>query len=300
MTAKIIDGKATALEIREEVAEGVREGVARGHRPPGLATILVGDNPASAVYVRNKNRACAEAGFHSVKVELDAETPQERLLEQIAALNADPAVDGILCQLPLPPRMDESAVIMALDPEKDVDGFHPINAGRLSTGLPGFVPCTPLGCQQLLIRHGIPTEGRHVVVLGRSNIVGTPMALLMIRKGEGANTTVTICHSRTADLPGACRLGDILIVAIGRARFVTAEFVKPGATVIDVGINRIDDPSTKSGKRLVGDVDFDAVLPIAGAITPVPGGVGPMTIAMLLSNTIESWRGRMGAKVQCH
>ncbi|HOE97516.1 MAG TPA: tetrahydrofolate dehydrogenase/cyclohydrolase catalytic domain-containing protein, partial [Candidatus Sumerlaeota bacterium] len=204
----------------------------------------------------------------------------------------DPKIDGILCQLPLPKGLDENAVILAIDPDKDVDGFHPINAGRLAVGLPGFVPCTPLGCKELLIREGIETEGRNVVVLGRSNIVGTPMALLMMQKAKGANATVTVCHSRTKDLPGECRRADILIAAIGQANFVKGNWVKPGATVIDVGINRVDDPSAPKGSRLVGDVDFAAVREVAGAITPVPGGVGPMTIAMLLANTCQSWQRR--------
>ena len=295
MSATIIDGKATAQKIREEVAEGARQGIDRGLRPPGLATIQVGDNPASTVYVRNKNRACQEANFHAAKHHLSAETTQQELLDLVAQLNADDVIDGILCQLPLPDHINESKILEAIHPDKDVDGFHPINSGRLATGLPGFVPCTPLGCQQLLLRHGIKTEGAHVVVLGRSNIVGKPMALLMVQKAEGANSTVTICHSRTPNLPGQCSQADILIVAIGRPRFVTADFVKPGAAIIDVGINRIEDASTKSGFRLVGDVDFDAVAPIASAITPVPGGVGPMTIAMLLSNTLLSWKRRLGA-----
>ena len=296
MAAKIIDGKATAEQIRAEVAQQVAKAVGDGARPPGLAVVQVGENPASTVYVNSKERACKEAGFHSVKINLPADTTRERMLEQVAELNADPAIDGILCQLPLPDQLDDNEVILAIDPDKDVDGFHPVNAGRLAIGLPGFVPCTPLGCQELLIRHDIPTDGKHVVVLGRSNIVGTPMALLMIRKGKGGNATVTIAHSRTADLPAVCRQADILIVAIGRAEMVRADFVKPGATVIDVGINRIDDASRKSGSRLVGDVAYDEVAPIAGAITPVPGGVGPMTIAMLLANTTQSWQRRIAGR----
>ncbi len=294
MTARILDGKATAAAIRGEIAEEVREATARGLRPPGLAVVIVGENAASKIYVRNKRRACEEAGFHSVSVDLPATTPQPELLETIAKLNADPSVDGILCQLPLPPQIDAQAVIMALDPDKDVDGFHPVNTGRLATGLRGFIPCTPLGCQELLRRHAIPTDGRRIVVLGRSNIVGVPMALLMMQKSHWANATVTVCHSRTRDLPEECRRAEILIAAIGRARMVTADFVKPGATVIDVGINRIDDATSQTGTRVVGDVDFEAVKDVAGAITPVPGGVGPMTIAMLLSNTATSWRRRLG------
>jgi methylenetetrahydrofolate dehydrogenase (NADP+)/methenyltetrahydrofolate cyclohydrolase len=294
MGATIIDGKATADTIRKEIAEAVKAGVAAGHRQPGLAVILVGKNPASQVYVRNKERSSIEAGFKSVKIDLPPTASQSELLAQVAMLNADPTIDGILVQLPLPKQIDENTIIMALDPEKDVDGFHPVNAGRLAIGLPGFVPCTPLGCKELLMRYNIETQGKKVVVLGRSNIVGTPMALLMMQKAKGADSTVTICHSRTKNLAAECAQADILVAAIGRAKMVTAEFVKDGAVVIDVGINRIDDPSAKSGSRLVGDVDYEAVLPKAGAITPVPGGVGPMTIAMLMQNTLTSWRRRLG------
>lgn len=293
MSATIIDGKATAQTIREEIGAKVAAAVQEGRRPPGLAVILVGENPASQVYVSSKEKASSEAGFHSVKIDLPAHISQEDLLSEIRQLNADPTIDGILCQLPLPKNISEEQVILTIDPDKDVDGFHPVNAGRLAIGLPGFVPCTPLGCKELLKRYHIPTDGRRVVILGRSNIVGTPMALLMMQKGEGANATVTVCHSRTRELAAECARADILIAAIGRPRMVTAEFVKEGAVVIDVGINRIDDPTTKSGKRLVGDVDFDAVLSKVAAITPVPGGVGPMTIAMLLANTLQSWERRL-------
>ena len=294
MSATIIDGKATAEAIRQEIAEEVARLTAQGGRKPGLAVVLVGENPASVVYTRGKQKASLEAGLHSVKLDLPVGTPQAKLLETIHALNADPAIDAILCQLPLPPQCDENEIILAIDPDKDVDGFHPINAGRLATGLPGFVPCTPLGCKELLRRYNINTEGAHVVVLGRSNIVGTPMALLMMQKAEGANATVTVCHSRTRDLPGVCRTADILVAAMGRARMVGADWVKEGAVVIDVGINRIADPTTKSGTRLVGDVDYEAVAPKVSAITPVPGGVGPMTIAMLLANTLLSYKRRLG------
>ncbi|MEN6626269.1 MAG: bifunctional methylenetetrahydrofolate dehydrogenase/methenyltetrahydrofolate cyclohydrolase FolD [Candidatus Sumerlaeia bacterium] len=290
MTATIIDGKATAEQIRSEIAEQVKAAVAAGRRPPGLGVILVGENPASVVYVRNKRRACEAAGFHSVQVDLPAATTQEELLARVENLNADPAIDGILCQFPIPAHLDEQAVIDAIDPDKDVDGLNPVNAGRLAGGMPGFVPATPRGCEELLRRYKIPTEGRRVVVLGRSKLVGMPMALLMMRKG--ADATVTLCHSRTRDLAAECARADILIAAIGRPKMVTAEFVKPGAAVIDVGINRIDDPAAKSGTRLVGDVDYEAVRDKAGWITPVPGGVGPMTIAMLLSNTLQSWSKR--------
>ncbi|MCL5270795.1 MAG: bifunctional methylenetetrahydrofolate dehydrogenase/methenyltetrahydrofolate cyclohydrolase FolD [bacterium] len=294
MSATIIDGKATADSIRRELAAKIAAAVTQGRRPPGLAVIIVGEDPASQVYVRSKSKLSAEAGFHSVKIELPANIRQEDLLVTIGQLNADPLIDGILCQLPLPGHLSEDATILALDPDKDVDGLHPVNAGRLATGLPGFVPCTPLGCKVLLQRYDIPTEGRRVVILGRSNLVGTPLALLMMQKAKGANATVTVCHSRTKDLAAECARADILVAAIGRPRMVTAEYVKEGAVVIDVGINRIDDPAAKSGSRLVGDVDYDAVMGKVSAITPVPGGVGPMTIAMLLANTVQSWERRLG------
>ncbi len=290
MSATIIDGKATAAAIRAEITEKVKADVAAGRRPPGLAVVLVGENPASVVYVRNKRRACEEAGFHSVQIDLPADIAQSELLDEITKLNADPAIDGILCQFPLPKGLDEQPVIDAIDPDKDVDGLSPINAGRLAGGLPGFVPCTPLGCMELLRRSGIPTAGRRAVVLGRSKLVGMPMALLLM--GKDADATVTVCHSKTRDLAAECARADILIAAIGRPRMVTADFVKEGAAVIDVGINRIADPAAKSGTRLVGDVDFEAVRAKAGWITPVPGGVGPMTIAMLLANTYASNRKR--------
>lgn len=290
----IIDGKETAAAIRGEIATQVSEETAKGLRPPGLAVIIVGEDPASKTYVANKKKFAAEAGFRSETYELPATVSQAELMEHVARLNADPGIDGILCQSPLPEGLDEMAVTLAIDPDKDVDGFHPVNAGRLAIGLPGFVPCTPLGCKELLKRYSVETQGRKVVVLGRSNIVGTPMALLMAQKAEGANATVTICHSRTQNLAAECAQADILIAAIGKPRFVTADFVKDGATVIDVGINRIEDASRKSGFRLVGDVDYDGVAGKCSAITPVPGGVGPMTIAMLLSNTVESWKRREG------
>jgi methylenetetrahydrofolate dehydrogenase (NADP+)/methenyltetrahydrofolate cyclohydrolase len=293
MTAQIIDGKATAEQIRREIADRVAKARAQGKRPPGLAVLIVGENPASQSYVRGKRKAGEEVGFHSVVHELPATISQKDLIDWVDRLNADPAIDGILCQLPLPQHLDATEIILRIDPAKDVDGFHPVNVGKLATGLDGFVSCTPLGCRELLLRHGIETAGKHAVVLGRSNIVGMPMALLLMRKGPGGDATVTVCHSRTPDLRETCARADILIAAIGRPRFVTADMVKPGAAVIDVGINRIDDPSTKSGYRLVGDVDFEAVKEKAGWITPVPGGVGPMTIAMLLANTLNSWDGRI-------
>jgi methylenetetrahydrofolate dehydrogenase (NADP+)/methenyltetrahydrofolate cyclohydrolase len=289
----LIDGKATAARVLEEcratlttlttlAASGIR---------PGLAVVLVGDDPASKAYVGSKDRTCRDLGMHSVKLELPATTTQEELLAVVRQLNADPAIHGILVQSPPPRHIDEAAIIRAIDPRKDVDGFHPENVAKLALEDPsGFVPCTPLGCQRLLLDYQIPTEGARVVVLGRSMIVGKPLALLLMAKGPGGNATVTVAHSRSKDLPGLCRSADILIAAIGKPRFVTADFVREGAVVIDVGINRIDDPTTKSGSRLVGDVDFEAVAPKCHAITPVPGGVGPMTIAMLISNTIKAAR----------
>ncbi|MDP2360812.1 MAG: bifunctional methylenetetrahydrofolate dehydrogenase/methenyltetrahydrofolate cyclohydrolase FolD [bacterium] len=285
----VIDGKRMAAEIQAEVAAETAALTERGGRPPGLAAVLVGEDPASQVYVRSKHKACQAAGLLSEIFRLPADCRREDLLGLVDRLNADPAWDGILVQLPLPGHLDEQEVIERIDPDKDVDGFHPVNAGRVLAGLPGaFAPATPAGIQEMLKRSGIPVAGAHVVVLGRSNIVGKPMASLLVQKAEGADATVTICHSRTRDLPAICRQADILIAAIGRARFVTADMVKEGAVVIDVGINRIEDPSAPKGSRLVGDVDFDAVAPRCAAITPVTGGVGPMTIAMLLRNTLLS------------
>ncbi len=290
MTARIIDGKATAEAIRSEIAAEVAAATAKGRRPPGLSVLIVGENPASQSYVRGKKKAALDAGFHSEVHELPADISREDLLGWVDRLNADPKIDGILCQLPLPKHLDESEVTLRIHPDKDVDGFHPVNMGRLAIGLPGFVPCTPLGCRELLIRYNIPTAGKRAVILGRSHIVGTPMSLLLSRKGVGGDATVTLAHSRTENLAEECRHADILVAAIGKPKFVTAEMVKPGATVIDVGINRVDDSSAKAGYRLVGDCDYDAVQKVAGAITPVPGGVGPMTIAMLLQNTLAGWR----------
>jgi methylenetetrahydrofolate dehydrogenase (NADP+)/methenyltetrahydrofolate cyclohydrolase len=278
MTAKIIDGKQIALEIRGEVKEEVAELVDKGVTP-GLATVLVGDDPASAVYVRSKRKACAEAGIKAWDHDLPASTPQQDLLDLIADLSADEAVHGILVQLPLPSHIDEQAVLEAVLPENDADGFHPTNLGRLLAGQRLVAPATPAGIQELLIRSNIETSGAEVVIVGRSNIVGKPLAALMMQKGPGANGTVTVCHTGTRDLAEHTRKADILVAAIGRAHAITGQMVKPGATVIDVGINRTED-------GLVGDVDFEAAKEVAGAITPVPGGVGPMTIAMLLKNTV--------------
>ncbi|MBI1290133.1 bifunctional 5,10-methylene-tetrahydrofolate dehydrogenase/5,10-methylene-tetrahydrofolate cyclohydrolase [bacterium] len=288
MSAKLIDGKKIAAEVREEVRLGAAELVAKGHAAPGLGVILVGDNPASKAYVGSKTKACKEAGFHSVQIDLPGDVSEAGLLAEVQRLNNDPAIHGILVQLPLPAHISERRVIETISPDKDVDGLTTISAGRLASGIPGFVPCTPLGVQQLLIRSGIKTAGVHAVVVGRSNLVGKPMAQLLVNKGKGGDATVTVCHSRTADLGAVCRQADILVAAIGKAHAITADMIKPGATVIDVGINKLEDPSTPKGYRLTGDVEFDGAAAVAGAITPVPGGVGPMTIAMLLSNTLES------------
>lgn len=288
MTARRIDGTALGREIRAEVAVRAAELRARGV-VPGLAVVLVGEDPASAVYVRSKGRACEEAGMHSETIRLPAETSEAELLATIERLNRDPAIHGMLVQLPLPKHIDGERVLHAIDPRKDVDGFHPVNVGKLVLGDPtGFRPATPYGVQQMLIRSGIETAGAHVVIVGRSNIVGRPMAGLLLHKGPGGDATVTVCHSRSRDLPALTRQADILIAAIGRAEFITADMVREGATVIDVGINRVDDPSQPRGYRLAGDVAFEEVAARAAAITPVPGGVGPMTIAMLLVNTLQA------------
>lgn len=281
----LLDGKACAATIRTELSARVAELTAQG-KTPGLAVILVGENPASVSYVTAKERACAEIGVRSFPYRLPAETSQAELLALIEKLNADPAVHGILVQLPLPKELDEDAVILAIAPEKDVDGFHPVSVGRLVLGQPAFLPCTPHGVLVLLERAGISAAGKHVVVVGRSNIVGKPLANLLLRKGIDA--TVTICHSRTPDIATYTRQADILVVATGRPNTVTAGMIKPGAVVVDVGVNRIPDATKKSGFRLVGDVAFNDLAPVASAITPVPGGVGPMTIAMLLSNTVQA------------
>ncbi|HEV8455959.1 MAG TPA: bifunctional methylenetetrahydrofolate dehydrogenase/methenyltetrahydrofolate cyclohydrolase FolD [Gemmatimonadales bacterium] len=288
MSARILDGTAVAKAIRQEVAAEVSRLRSRG-RKPGLAAVLVGEDPASAVYVRAKGKACEEAGMHSVTVRLPAETPEPDLLATVDGLNADPEINGILVQLPLPKHINSEKVLRRIDPSKDVDGFHPVNVGKLVTGdKTAFRPATPYGVQQMLIRSGIETKGAHAVIVGRSNIVGRPMANLLIQHGPGGDATVTVCHSRTRDLPSVTRLADILIAAIGKPEFVTADMVRPGAVVIDVGINRVDDASRPKGYRLVGDVAYDSVAQIASAITPVPGGVGPMTIAMLLQNTLQA------------
>ncbi len=286
----LIDGKAIAQKINAESREAIAQLKAEG-RTPGLAVVLVGDDPASQAYVRSKDKTCRELGMHSVKHELSAATSQEDLLALVQKLNADPAVHGILVQSPPPPHIDERAIVEAIDPRKDVDGFHPVSVAKLALGDPdAFVPCTPLGCQRLLMESGVQIAGAHVVVLGRSMIVGKPVALLLMRKGPGGDATVTVAHSRTKNLAEVCRSADILIAAIGQPEFVKADFVREGAVVIDVGINRISDPSAPKGSRLVGDVAFAEVAPKCRAITPVPGGVGPMTIAMLMANTITACR----------
>lgn len=282
---KLIDGKAIAAEIRREIREEVSRRVALG-RTPGLAVIVVGDNPASKVYVNMKKKACEEAGMNGKIVRLPAGISQEELLQEVSSLNRDPKWHGFLVQSPLPDGLDEDEVVRAIDPMKDVDGFHPYNVGLLAAGEPRFVPCTPLGVMELLERCQVDPAGKHAVIIGRSHIVGLPMSLLLVRKAKGANATVTICHSRTQNLPEITRQADILVAAIGRANFVTPEMIKPGAVVIDVGINRLEDPSKKSGYRLVGDVDFQNVREKTSWITPVPGGVGPMTVALLLKNTL--------------
>jgi methylenetetrahydrofolate dehydrogenase (NADP+) / methenyltetrahydrofolate cyclohydrolase len=286
--AKLIDGKTIAqnvyAELRGQIAELKSKGVT-----PGLAVVLVGDDPASRSYVSAKDKMSRELGLHSLKIELPSETTQSELLRQVELLNRDPAVHGILVQSPPPKQIDESAIVRALDPRKDVDGFHPENVAKLALDDPtGFAPCTPLGVQRLLVDSDIPISGAHVVILGRSMIVGKPLALLLMRKGYGGDATVTVVHSRSRNLEEITRTADILVAAIGRSDFVQANHVRAGATVIDVGINRVDDAAAKRGYRLTGDVDFEAVAAKAGAITPVPGGVGPMTIAMLMANTVKA------------
>ncbi|NTU43916.1 MAG: bifunctional methylenetetrahydrofolate dehydrogenase/methenyltetrahydrofolate cyclohydrolase FolD [Chlorobiaceae bacterium] len=288
----IIDGKKVSLDLKEELKAGVETYRKATGKVPGLTVIIVGHDPASQVYVRNKAKTCKEIGMFSTVIEMPSDTTQAELLEKIQELNHDPAVHGILVQQPLPKQIDEFAVTIAIDPKKDVDGFHPENLGRLVMGELDkcFVSCTPYGILELLGRYNIETRGKHCVVVGRSNIVGKPMANLMLQKLDATNCTVTICHSATKNIPHYTLQADILIAAIGKAGFITADMVKPGAVVIDVGINRIEDPATNSGYRLVGDVDFEGVSAIASAMTPVPGGVGPMTIAMLLKNTLHSFQ----------
>jgi methylenetetrahydrofolate dehydrogenase (NADP+) / methenyltetrahydrofolate cyclohydrolase len=287
MTAKIISGTEIAKQITEEVKAEVADLKARHGIVPGLATVLVGNDPASEVYVASKGRACANLGIYSERIDLPGNTSEAHLLEVVEKLNHDPRIHGILVQSPPPPHINESRVIFAINPDKDVDGFHPVNVGRMVIGEPGFLPCTPHGVQVLLERSGVKTEGADVVVVGRSNIVGKPVANIMLQKAKGANSTVTICHSATKDMAAHTRRADIIIAAIGKPKFIAADMVKEGVVVIDVGVNEIG--KTAEGKRiLVGDVDFENVKEKASAITPVPGGVGPMTIVMLMSNTVKA------------
>ena len=288
MPAELIDGRAIAKKVRADLTARAKVLAERGVRP-GLAVVLVGDDPASAVYVSAKGKATEEAGMYSLTVRLDADTSQEELLARVDALNSDPRIHGILVQMPLPKQIDPDTVIRRIDPAKDVDGFHPVNVGKILIGeRDGFIPCTPAGIQVLLRESGVKTPGKNCVVIGRSNIVGKPKAALMIQDNDNANCTVTVCHRHTADLKAQTRTADILIVAAGRPRIVTGDMVKPGAVVIDVGTNRVVDPKVKGGTRLQGDVDFESVREVASKITPVPGGVGPMTIAMLMSNTLRA------------
>lgn len=293
MPAEVIDGKSIAQSIRDEIKRAVDELREEYGVVPGLATVLVGDNPASVSYVSAKNKACVELGMRSFQHTLPADISEDHLLELIGRLNADPQVHGILVQLPLPQHISEDRVLRAIDPNKDVDGFHPFNVGLLMLGKPVFPPCTPAGIQELLIRSGTAIEGAEVVVVGRSNIVGKPIAVMLMQKQRGANATVTVCHTHTRDLAGHTRRAEILIVAAGRPRAIRGEMIRPGATVIDVGVNRIG--YTESGKpKLVGDVDFESAVHVAGKITPVPGGVGPMTITMLMRNTLRAARLALG------
>jgi methylenetetrahydrofolate dehydrogenase (NADP+) / methenyltetrahydrofolate cyclohydrolase len=288
MSAQLIDGKLIAERVRQTVAQDVEAMTAAGKPRPGLATVLVGENPASQVYVRSKQKACAQAGIESFGHQLPATSSQQEVEKLVAELNADPRVNGILVQLPLPSGLDEERVLNTISLEKDVDGFHPVNIGRLAQKGrdPLFIPCTPAGVIFLLEEMGTKLQGANAVVLGRSNIVGMPVALLLVR----ANATVTICHSRTQDLPGVIRRADVLVAAVGQPEMVRGDWIKPGAIVIDVGVNRVEDPGLEKGYRLVGDVAFNEAVEVAGAITPVPGGVGPMTIAMLLKNTVTAAR----------
>jgi len=288
MAAQVIDGNAIAARIRSELELEIKTLKEKHGVTPGLAVVLVGENPASQQYVKNKNKAAQQIGIYSEQHNLPKETREEDLLALVARLNAEPRIHGILVQLPLPAQIDEKKVLLLIDPEKDAAGFPPMNLGRMMVGAPAYLPCTPHGVVKMLAYSGVQTSGRHVVVLGRSNIVGKPVANMLVQKAAGADATVTICHSRTRDLPAVTRQADILIAAIGQPEFVTADMVKPGAVVIDVGVNRGDDPGSPKGFRWVGDVRFQEVAAKASAISPVPGGVGPMTITMLLYNTVES------------
>lgn len=287
---QILDGRKLAKEIREELAQEVQEITRDGARAPHLAAILVGDNPASQAYVRNKVRSCEKVGFESTLIKRGEETSEEEILEIVEELNQNPAIDGFIVQLPLPDHIDEDKITLAIDPAKDVDGFHPVNFGRMAQGLPCYIPATPFGITEMLRRYKINTSGMEVVVIGRSNIVGTPMSILLSRKDNPGNATVTLCHSRTKDLKAHTLKADMIVAAIGRPNYVTADMVKEGVVIIDVGINRVDDPKAKRGYRLVGDVDFEGLKEKASYITPVPGGVGQLTVVSLLMNTLKARR----------
>lgn len=288
---ELIDGKKISAQIKQELADEVARLKAEGHKIPHLAAVLVGNDPASETYVASKVKACREVGFKSTELRYSADMTEEQLLEVVDKLNKDADVDGYIVQLPLPAHISEQKVLQAIAPEKDVDGFHPCNVGKMVSGLPAYLPATPAGIVELLKRYQIPTQGKHCVVIGRSNIVGTPMAVLMSRKGAYADCTVTLCHSRTRNIKDYTLQADILVVALGKPHFVTADMVKEGAVVVDVGIHRVPAAGTKSGFRLTGDVDFENVAPKCSYITPVPGGVGPMTIVSLLQNTLQACKG---------
>ncbi len=293
MAAKILSGKEIAKDIRKELKQEIEELKGKHGIVPGLAVVLVGEDPASQVYVRSKVKTCEKLGVKSIEHRFDADYPESDLLALIDKMNADDEIHGILVQLPLPKHIDEEKVLLRIRPDKDVDGFHPTNVGKMLIGKPDFLPCTPHGCQQILMRSGIETEGKEVVIVGRSNIVGKPVAAILVQKAKGANATVTICHTRTKDMAAHTKRADILIVAAGKPKAVTGDMVKEGVVVVDVGVNRIG--KTESGKdKLCGDVDFETVEPKAAAITPVPGGVGPMTITMLMMNTVRAAKMRIG------
>jgi len=293
---KILSGKELAEKMRQEMKSETDELKMHHNLVPGLAVVLIGDNPASLSYVKGKEKACAQVGILSREYKFDADYKEEQLLKLIRELNNDPLIHGILVQLPLPDHINEEEILYAIDPTKDVDGFHPVNIGKMMIGAPSFLPCTPHGIQQLLLRNNIEISGKHVVIVGRSNIVGKPLAMILVQKNPGANATVTMCHTRTRNMAEITKLADILVVAAGRPHTVNADMVKQGAVVIDVGVNRVEDKSKKRGYRLIGDVEFDEVSEKASAISPVPGGVGPMTITMLLHNTIQSAKNHAGIK----
>lgn len=293
---KILSGKELAEKMRQEMKSEIDELKMHHNLVPGLAVVLIGDNPASLSYVKGKEKACAQVGILSREYKFDADYKEEQLLKLIRELNNDPSIHGILVQLPLPDHINEEKILYAIDPTKDVDGFHPVNIGKMMIGVPSFLPCTPHGIQQLLLRNNIEISGKHVVIVGRSNIVGKPLAMILVQKNPGANATVTMCHTRTKNMAELTKLADILVVAAGRPHTVNADMVKQGAVVIDVGVNRVEDKTKKRGYRLIGDVEFDEVSEKASAISPVPGGVGPMTITMLLHNTIQSAKNHAGIK----